>query len=430
MTRLLSLLLTVLSINLQGQVFTAGDTTYYPRSNEYLTTIYRQVGYSVVAPKSLDKTKKYPVWLVIHGVGERGQGRLDDLRNVLLGYDYDGAGPRGREPAVVYPDLLKAVNQEQFLLVAVNYGGEFNPGDINFVLDEVEKNWPVDVSREALLGFSLGGGAVVRYITSSLANAYRVALAVSVAPVNWATNYSYIRDATLPVIGVTNQSDPTVSPNNIKTIVSSINALSPSIPAQLVTFAQSGHGGFREIQSLSYSPQTIYSYLNSITKDSPKAYPTTSTKPPVVEPPATTLPVLKFTAPDITSTPSFKLQGCPSTDWDSFKWGVLSVPKGANVYSPFVTSGAGWCEANVTLTVEGAYSFFAQACKGASCVRDTFVVTYQKTTIPVPRNPVSFETITGLLLFSDGTTEKATAMVNFTTKKVTVKTEDGKEYTW
>lgn len=433
MKRLIFFLLTLLTLNLHAQVLSNGviriaDTTYHPRISDN-GTVYRQAGFSVVTPTSVDRTKKYSVWLAIHGTDERSNGTINALRNALQGFDYDGNGPNPRIPATVHEDMLSAVKAGKCIVVSINYQNECNPIDINAAMDEVEVNYPVDKERWGIIGFSLGGGAVMRYITSSQANADRVAFAIAVAPVSWATTWTYSKNSRLIVWGVTNTTDPRVSPSNVKTMMANYSALGPDPAGRLIILPGSGHGGIKEIEALNYAPQNIYDYLNSITKNNPLPYPTATT-PPVVVPPTTTVPVLKYTAPDITSTPSFKLQACPSTGWDSFKWGVLSVPKGANVYAPYVTSGAGWCEANVTLTVEGAYSFFAQACKGTSCVRDTFVVTYQKTTIPVPRNPVSFETITGMLLFSDGTTEQATAMVNFTTKKVTVKTVAGKEYTW
>lgn len=407
--------------------FQYGDTTYRIRTNG--SDVYRQAGFAVVTPPNMDKNKRYPVWVAIHGIDERGNGSIDALRNALLGFDYDAHGPNPRIPSTVHEDMLAAVKAGKCIVACINYEGECQPEHINSVLNELEVNYPIDKDREAIIGFSYGGGVVMRYITSSQANADRIALAIAAAPVSWASNWSYAKNSRLPVWGVTNTTDPRVSPNNVKTMMNNFNALNPDPAGRLIILPGSGHGGMREIQALNLAPQNIYDYLAAITKNNPLPYPAAS-QPAPAPPVIPALPVLKYTAPTVTSVASFKLQACQSTGWDSFKWGVIGVPKGANVYSPFITSGAGWCEASVTLTVEGAYTMWAQACKGSECVRDTFVVTYQKTTVPVPRTPVSYETTTGLLLFSDGTIEKATAVVNFTTKKVTVKTEAGQEYTF
>lgn len=424
MKKLFIILLFLSSLASNGQsVIAIGDTVYYPRVADN-GTVYRQVGYGLIKPTNYSASKQYPVVMNIHGIGELSEGKLANLRNVVQGFDY-GSGVR--QYAIATDDFKKAVNLYGFIGIVPTYGNNLSVSDINFILDEVEKNWSVDRSREALIGFSLGGGAVVRYMTSSLANARRISLAVPCSPVDWATTLKNVVDANLQVIGATNRTDGRVSPENIKRIASGINALNPAIPADLIIFPEDGHGSVNRMLALSDPsvPQSIYAYLLSISNASPKPYPTSTTAPPVVVPPPTGGPVIKLVPVNITTTGTVSLEACESTGYSDFTWNVFSVPKGANPYTPYL-KGSGYCRTTAVFTIEGAYGIKAQACKGTVCVTDTLYITYQKTSVPVPHIPKSFSN--GLLLFSDGSTEQGTVTGITADKKITVKTTDGTIY--
>lgn len=411
-------------------VFKNGDTTYYPRIADN-GAVYRQAAYAVETPTNYNPVKSYPIIMLIHGVGERSEGKLENLRNVLLGFDYDGPGPGTRMYAVATDDFKKAVNTYQFIAVVVTYSNEFNPTDINFVFDDVEKNWNVDKTKEAAIAFSLGGGAVMRYITSSQSNADRLAVAIACAPVNWATNYNYIKPSNLPVIIATNQKDPTVDPSNAKAMYAAIGATGTSPEAKLLIFPQDGHGSINEMLSInnSWVPQNIYSYLNAISNTNPKQYPITgnTNPPPVIVPGIPTILIDDVAA--ITSTGTVKVEACRSTGYDVFTWQIFSVPKAANIYSNYTPKGGGYCNTTLQFSIEGAYGVKATACKGSVCVSDTLYITYQKSTTPVPVTAVSWDGETKLLTFSDGSRVNATGIIDFVNKSATVKTEAGIIYT-
>jgi hypothetical protein len=411
-------------------IIVAGDTTYYPRVS-LTSEVYRQQGYAVIKPTNYNPAKAYPVWLLIHGRGERGEGKIANLRNVVQGFDYNGDGIR--EEAVATDDFKKAINLYQFLAVVVTYGNEFNPTDINFVLNDVEKNWSVDRSREAIIGFSLGGGSVVRYVTSSQENADRLATAIACAPVNWGTNYSYIKNSSLPFIVTTNQTDNVVSPSNAKTIVANSNALNPVPLTHLVVFPLSGHGSINEMLKLKYPgvPELIYTYLNRITNIQPKIYGDTVIISPPVEPrPTNKAPVINLTDISVTTTTGLMtLNACTSVGYDYITWTAFQVPTGVNIYSNFFPGGAGACKVSAAFKTEGTYGIKAVACKGATCVADSVYITYQKTSTPVPVTALSWESTTKMLILSDGTRIKSECVINFTGGIATVITEQGITYT-
>jgi hypothetical protein len=432
MKKLLFFLLTILTMHLQAQVgiTSVKDTSYYPRISDAGVS-WRQQGYAVIKPNNYDPSKTYPVWMLIHGMGELSEGKLANLRNVVLGFGY---GPGGsRVYAVATDDFKAAVNQYQFLGVIVTYANEFNPTDINFVLDDVEKYWSVDKSREAIIGFSLGGGAVVRYITSSLVNAQRIAFAVACAPVNWATTLKNVVDANLPFIGATNRTDPRVDPSNVKNIVSGINALNPAYPAKLIVFPEDGHGSINQMLSLSDPtvPQPIYPYLNSITKDSPKQYPTSNTTspvPPVVIPPSTTLSA-SFNVQDgatVTSS-SLNLDASASSgvspSYDGYIWGVQPI---TGAWSLVVQGGAyGGPLKTITGLKNGSYSIVLTVKdKAGNTAQKGITINVALDGATVVKVPASYDGVN--LVFTDGSKEPATLFWNGT--KVTATTAAGVIY--
>lgn len=425
MKKLLSLLLLFLALQVQAQsVYKNGDTTYYPKQTESYSPI-RQVGFAVVTPTNYTPAKKYKTYVIIHGNGELWDARLTDLRNLLLGYG------NPRQYAFPPGDILPAVNDTQCIAVFPNWKNGMSPDDVNFVLNETIKGFSVDESKIVLAGFSAGGGVVSRYISSSKANADRLAFAVLAASVNSISNYSVIKEARLPVILITAETDNKVSSQNSVNIYNGILNTGTDIKPFLIKVPGTGHGGLNEIFRYKHSsvPQNLYSFLSKVTNDAPLSYPASSTTIPTPEPekPIGTPIIVREDVPAVSTTGTVSLLACKSTGFDAFTWTVISVPKSASLWAPYI-SGAGFCQAAAKFTIEGAYGIKATACKGSTCVSDTLYVTYQKSTVPVPVTPVTYDSNTGYLVLSDGTRLKATATIDWTSKKVTVKGEDGVTY--
>ncbi len=366
--------------------------------------------------------------VLIHGRGELSEGKLENLRNVIIGFDY---GTGVRQYAIASPDFKEAIRTGQYIGVVPTYANNLSVSDINYILDQVEMDFPVDRTKEGLVGFSLGGGAVVRYITSSPLNAGRLAFAVAAAPVNWATDWKIVADARLQFIGITTEADKVVDPSNIKGMVDKLNSYNPAIKPKLIILPGDGHGGLNEIISLSHPlvPQTIGAYLATVSTADRKQYPTNTTTTPPTQPPTTTLTAIAKEI-GITTVSTVTLDGSDSKGATGASWGCINVPAGVNPYTNFFPKGSGWYTVTATLPKEGAYTFVLNAYNSTATARDTIVVTYQKTTVPVPVVPMSYDSNTGYLVLSDGSRILATATVDFSTKKVTIKDQAGVVYTW
>lgn len=315
---------------------------YFPRESD------SREGFAARPPKGYTSDKRYPVVMLIHGMGDRGQGELENLVNVVDGYDYDGAGPLPRQWAVETPQFEAYCEKYQIIGVTVNYPSEFNPDDFNYVLDTLEAKFSIDTSREAAIGFSLGGGAVLRYITSSLSNAKRLAFAAAAAPVNWATTTKNVIDAGLQFIGTTYETDPTVSAGNVKNFV---NAIAVTVPKPvLITYPGNAHGGFNEI--INYP--MIFDYLLKTSRDNRLQFVVGSAPIPVEPPPPTTIqPITSYKITD-NKISLFGSKSIGYTQGYDGTWAFVSGPATARQVFPL---GSSYIDANGILPVPGTYEF-------------------------------------------------------------------------
>lgn len=360
---------------------------YFPRESD------NAEGFAARPPKNYTPDKKYPVVVLVPGMGDRSQGLIGDLINVTDGYDYDGAGPLPRQWAVETPQFEAMIEQFQFIGVTVTYPSEFNPNDMNYVLDTVEKHFSVDTSREAAIGFSLGGGAILRYITSSLSNAKRLAFAVAAAPVSWATVTNNVIDAGVQFIGTTYETDPVVSASNVKNF---INAISNTVPKPvLIIYPGNAHGGFNEI--INYP--AIYEYLLKTSRDNRLQFVVGGTLTPPVEPPTTT--VKAVTSYKITGN-QISLIGSKSTGYTIGYDGVWALKSGPATAKQVFPTGSSYIDATGILPVPGTY-VFTFSLKGALPVDVT--VPYGTAEKVVKE----FDSVMDIITFTDGSMESGKA---------------------
>jgi pimeloyl-ACP methyl ester carboxylesterase len=373
---------------------------FFPRESDSVE------GVAVRPPKTYPEIgKKYAVAVLIHGVGERGQGDVNALLNVVDGYDYDGAGPLPRQYAIETPQFEALCEKYQIIGVTVNYPKDFTPSDVDYVLDMVESKFNVDTSREVLIGFSWGGKAVLDYVTSSLHRAKRCAFVVAAAPVNTTTSGRNVIDAGLQFIGTTYETDPTVSPTNVKNFVNSIAGTVPK--PVLITFPGNAHGGFTEM--INYPP--IFEYLLKTSRDNRIQYVHgTGTVPVDPLPPVPAIPTAVATY--IGVGPAIFLIGNKSTGWKTGyegSWSLISGPAGVTAKQVF-PGGSSFINANATLPVQGTY-VFRLTLQGALLPADVTVV--YGTVVqppPVPKEVISFDSATDYITYKDGSTETAKAV--------------------
>lgn len=369
---------------------------YYERISD------AEEAFAVRVPKGYPSQGKYKVLMLVHGRGELSPGTVENLKNVVLGFDYDGAGPLPRQYAIMTPEAIANADRTNTILVIVTYPNEFNPNDFDYVLDQVELNYQVDRTREFIIGFSLGGGAVLRNITSSAVAARRLAGAFTAAPVNWAGNLQYVADAKLQLVGVTYETDPTVPSANIKGIIAKLNSLNPEVPGYLKVYPGNAHGGLNEL----LSSREFWDYIEQATTENRLKYPVSgSGTGPVIPPPVVGLPVPEFNIKDgqVITTPEFTLDGSASKGAAEFYWEV-NREEAPWIYPILVGGTVGGPLKTVKNLVNGKYSARLTINKSFQTSLRKFTVKLDGTQ-SVPKTLVGFDSATDLITWSDGSTE-------------------------
>lgn len=351
-------------------------------------------GYDILKPDSYTSTGSYTPVLFMHGAAGQGDGSSAGLDNVL---------------SQIPSNLREAINKYNLIVVAPQYSGAGNNAIMDHAISRVLAI--PGVQSKKLIGtcFSMGGGEITRYISSSQENADKFSLIMVVAGLNGlqSAGIKYIVQSNLPVIYFHANNDPSASISHSKNGMAAINTLSPAIPAKGVFYADGGHDITNRVFSVSQFPWTgneipdnVYQYALTLTNDSPAAVPTTA---------GPVLPVA--IADDITTTTStIQLIGSKSRNAvaDKSKWSCVSVPSGVSIWNVNACSYIN-C-ANVQLPAEGVYKFRLTVtdAAGQSAYKD-ISVTYSKSgtpTEPPPTTPT--KTVIAkleIIIYSDGTTE-------------------------
>lgn len=376
--------------------------------------VIRPVAYFVMIPDGYPGTKKWPWEMAIHGVGEWSNGSIENLKNLEGGFDYDGDGQRDDGPPFATADMKKAVDQYGIILVVPTYESNtfLEPSQINYVYDQIKAKYSV-VDKMLLTGFSYGGGATAKYISSSAANAARVAYAVPCAATNHLQDASIVAKAGLPVHFFSNDKDDRVSVSNTNAMYDKIIAANPVIKPLKTIFRRDGHGSNIEAWSLTPpkapggqgftdAAENIYEVYLSILANGPRQMKAGSVTTPVPEPSPiptpTAKPVTSYTLNGNIAT----LDGSKSTGYVTGldgKWEFVGGPSGVQSWDVF-KKGSNYITAEATLPKQGTY-VFRFILKGADPVN---------LTVTSGRTVTGYDPVTGLLSYSDGSTEKVTVV--------------------
>ncbi|HLO82007.1 MAG TPA: hypothetical protein VK166_13660 [Chitinophagaceae bacterium] len=234
--------LLVLPVTLWGQSYTAKYVSIDGNSNGYYE--YLPAGYNDAA----NATKKYPVILFVHGIGELGNGTSDlpKVNNTGLPQYIN----QGRFPSSF------TVNGQQFQFIVicpqfVNWPGTSN---IDAFYDHIQRTYRADATRLYLTGLSMGGGATWDYVGTSTTQANRVA---AILPICGATSPTtqkcqYMASTNLPVWATHNNGDDRVYVGNTIGFVDGINNFNPPIRAQKTIFDVYGHDAWTKTYDPAY----------------------------------------------------------------------------------------------------------------------------------------------------------------------------------
>jgi len=181
---------------------------------------YKPVDYNV------DTTKKYPLIIFLHGVGERGNGTTQlpfVLTNAIPKYINAGHPMRFTSLSGV---------QETFLVLSPQLSTAYGSWQ-NIYVDEMLKyakaNMRIDTNRIFLTGLSLGGGGTWKYATTSTANANTFAsIAVTCGTCEWG-NMCNLSSVNLPVWAFHAVDDGTVNVSCTNNAISMMMTCNPTV---------------------------------------------------------------------------------------------------------------------------------------------------------------------------------------------------------
>jgi hypothetical protein len=292
---------------------------------------------------STNTTRKFPLIIFLHGIGERGDGSssLSAVLNVGI--------PRNINYGLTDMQFNYNGTTEGFLVLSpqlsYNYGN-WQPFYIQEMIKYAKSNLRVDTNRIYLTGLSLGGGGVWNYSSSSAAAAKGLA---AIAPIcgtcDW-SNMCNIAQQALPVWAFHALDDGVVGVGCTQAAIGAINACNPVV-APLATYYPTGN---HWIWDQVYDPSNPQLYLWFLSKSRG-----TSSPPPSGG--GNTAPVANAGSAQTITLPtnSTSLSGSGSYDSDgsitSYQWSQVSGPNTASFTNAWASN------TNIGGLVQGTYTF-------------------------------------------------------------------------
>ncbi len=206
--------------------------------------------------------QKYPLYIVLQGVSQLGDGSPGQLE-WLLGV---WGSPPWRINNGNFPSSFTVNGQSfSFIVFTPQFRSGFGTNDILDVINYCKSHYRVDDSRIYVSGISMGGGALWDFISSSTANAKLLAAVVpisgSAGPSQGAANI--IASANLPVWATTSSLDPVVSPSNTIGWIADINqAPVPPNPLAKLTVFQVSSPDHSYASAQTYDPNYTENGIN------------------------------------------------------------------------------------------------------------------------------------------------------------------------
>jgi len=211
-------------------------------------------GYQEALPALYDSTtKKYPLLIFIHGIGELGNGISDLWMAGNIGTP--GLIKQGKFPA----NFSTKGNNFSFIVVSPQFKTWPSSDDVNAMIDYAISKYRIDISRIYVSGLSMGGGA-----TWEFAAAYNNRIA-AIAPICGASGLNdqkaqKIAQGGIAVWAFHNQDDGTVSVNNSINNVNKINAFSPAVAARITLWPSGGHDAWTKATDPDYRENGLNMY--------------------------------------------------------------------------------------------------------------------------------------------------------------------------
>ncbi|RYG49849.1 MAG: hypothetical protein EOO01_12020, partial [Chitinophagaceae bacterium] len=211
-------------------------------------------GFYKAVPARYDSgSKKYPLLIFIHGVGELGNGTTDlaKIQNTPI---------PARLKNKTFPVKFTSGGKDfSFIVISPQFKAWPSPGDVDAVVRYSIQHLRIDTARIYVIGLSMGGGATWEY---GAAYASKIA---AIAPICGASSPDLSRAkkiaaANLPVWAFHNTDDPTVTVNNTNKYVENINLQKPGVPAIKTIWPTGGHDAWSKATNPAYKENGMNVY--------------------------------------------------------------------------------------------------------------------------------------------------------------------------
>ena len=161
--------------------------------------------YRLILPENYDNTKKYPVILYLHGMGENGTDNEAQLKYIHLMYSTAG-------------DMLK----EAILVAPQNNSGWFigednTVGVAKRLLDNVIEEYSCDINRIYVMGMSMGGHG-----TWNMLESYPEFFAAAIPICGWGNSQIGDKLKNMPIWIYHGTADPTINISQSESVYNSI----------------------------------------------------------------------------------------------------------------------------------------------------------------------------------------------------------------
>jgi hypothetical protein len=384
----------------------------------------------IMLPESflLTRTKKYKWGMITHGIGERNAGLLSHLEQLVeKGFDWNNDGKP--DSFFISEDMKKAVDLHDTILVVPTYANFFEPAMVNKIYDHIVANYNAQLTF-FFEGFSLGGQSVFKYISSSETNAKRVHLAIPVAAPYGLSSAAIAAKSGTIIHAFSNDKDDRVDSSNTVKQVTDINNQNPSIRALYTLFRVDGHGADKEAMALTPpkapggqgftdAAETIWQLNDSILSSGPrqmKSGTVTPTPSPVPIPtPINLTAAFNLSEGQVITTTTFEMDASASIGvksgydgyiWDVKPYGLVS----GKAYGVRPDGAYGGPKKKLIDIVDGQYEIILTVKNSSGQTAQKKVTVTAK--LATAKTITGFDSTTDLITYSDGSTEKGTAVLS------------------
>jgi len=264
----LLLLLSVLSLYLNA----VGQMKNVPKSLPASFT--NMTGYFEALPLDYNSTsKKYPLLIVLHGVGELAGANGKKLEDKVL----RNGPPRLIEKGTFPTSFSVKGQQHSFIVVTPQFKVWPASGDVHLLIAYLKTQLRIDDSRLYVTGLSMGGGVTWGALSEDQAKAKKIAASVVVCGA-WDPQQrlaDVIAEDNTPVWALHNDNDPTVpvaySEGWVKDINSHVPKPNPS--AKLTIFQSRSHDAWTKAYDPNYKENgmNVYEWMLQYTDGTPAA---------------------------------------------------------------------------------------------------------------------------------------------------------------